>query len=77
MAASTLLIRPREGFPGLPMDAYQDLSSMEQPHTIIDVPGDHFTFLAEHAEVTARAVHEWIATMCPVHHHEMTSKETL
>ncbi|XXX82567.1 SDR family NAD(P)-dependent oxidoreductase [Sorangium sp. So ce134] len=77
VAASTLLIRPKEGFPGLPMDAYQDLSNMEQPHTIIDVPGDHFTFLAEHAEVTARAVHEWIATMCPVHHHEMTSKETL
>ena len=29
--------------------------------TVVDVPGNHFTIIEEHAETTARAVSEWLA----------------
>jgi thioesterase domain-containing protein len=29
--------------------------------TVVDVPGDHFTMMSDHAETTARAVNEWLA----------------
>jgi hypothetical protein len=28
--------------------------------TIIDVPGNHFTMMGEHADITARAVNRWL-----------------
>ena len=28
---------------------------------VVDVPGDHFTMMSDHAETTARAVNEWLA----------------
>ncbi|MES4909492.1 SDR family NAD(P)-dependent oxidoreductase [Streptomyces sp. NPDC000395] len=30
------------------------------PHTVMDVAGDHFTMLEEHAEATARRVDQWL-----------------
>jgi hypothetical protein len=29
--------------------------------TVTDVPGDHFTMMGDHADITARAVNEWLA----------------
>jgi acyl transferase domain-containing protein/NADPH:quinone reductase-like Zn-dependent oxidoreductase/thioesterase domain-containing protein/short-subunit dehydrogenase/acyl carrier protein len=31
--------------------------------TVLDVPGDHFTMMTEHADTTARAVSEWLAEL--------------
>jgi thioesterase domain-containing protein/acyl carrier protein len=34
-------------------------------HERVDVPGDHFTMMSEHAEATASAVDKWIANVSP------------
>ncbi|QLH21859.1 type I polyketide synthase [Streptomyces sp. Rer75] len=36
-------------------------SYWELPHTAIDVPGNHFTMMEEHAGTTARAVRDWLS----------------
>ncbi|GAA1994204.1 hypothetical protein GCM10009754_86950 [Amycolatopsis minnesotensis] len=58
----TLLMRASEPFDtpvegGLPEDwqARWDL-----PHTAVDVPGNHFTIVEEHAEATAEALESWV-----------------
>ncbi|MEU9117475.1 type I polyketide synthase [Streptomyces sp. NPDC048483] len=61
-AAPTLLLRATE-----PMgewsreDSWQ--ATLDFPHTAIDVSGNHFTMMREHAEEAARAVDDWIASM--------------
>ncbi|MFF5720925.1 SDR family NAD(P)-dependent oxidoreductase [Streptomyces buecherae] len=62
IATPTLLVRATElvdgeGEPA--SDAWQ--SSWDFPHTAIDVPGNHFSIMDEHAATTARVVEEWIA----------------
>lgn len=37
-------------------------TSWKQPHSLIEVPGHHFNVLTDHAESTARAIHDWLAT---------------
>jgi hypothetical protein len=32
-------------------------------HDTVDVPGDHFTVLEEHATTTAKAVRDWLPAM--------------
>ncbi|WP_250403679.1 type I polyketide synthase, partial [Streptomyces cellostaticus] len=57
----TLLVRAGERFFdwSRPVDgdwrSYWDLE-----HTAVDVPGNHFTMMEEHAATTARAVEEWL-----------------
>ena len=75
MRAPTLLVRPTEGFPGMPASAYQELSDFGQPHTLIEVPGDHFNFLARSGDVTAREIHRWLSEVAPPE--ETTSAEPL
>ncbi|WP_189868137.1 type I polyketide synthase, partial [Streptomyces noursei] len=41
-------------------DAAQWRSSWALPHAALDVPGDHFTMIEDHAEATARALHDWL-----------------
>ncbi|WP_063732707.1 type I polyketide synthase [Streptomyces sp. RTd22] len=36
-------------------------SYWELPHTAVDVPGNHFTMMEEHAGTTARAVRDWLS----------------
>ncbi|MBO3675070.1 type I polyketide synthase, partial [Streptomyces sp. NEAU-YJ-81] len=36
-------------------------SYWQLPHTALDVPGNHFTMMEEHAGTTARAVADWLA----------------
>ncbi|WP_406438620.1 type I polyketide synthase [Streptomyces sp. NBC_01613] len=38
-------------------------TSWPLPHTRVDVPGDHFSFLQEHARTTAAAVRAWIDSL--------------
>jgi thioesterase domain-containing protein len=40
-------------------------TSWHGAETTVDVPGDHFTMMGEHADVTARAVRDWIRRIVP------------
>jgi thioesterase domain-containing protein/NAD(P)-dependent dehydrogenase (short-subunit alcohol dehydrogenase family) len=59
---ATLLVRAIEPMLGMEQEsAWQ--SSWDFPHTVVDVRGDHFTMMEEHAESTAQAVENWLATI--------------
>ncbi|MDH6134257.1 polyketide synthase 7 [Kitasatospora sp. MAA4] len=59
--APVLLVRPVDPVPGTPEDAAQAWrSTWPQPHTVVDVPGDHFSMIEEHAAQTARRVQDWL-----------------
>jgi thioesterase domain-containing protein/acyl carrier protein len=38
-------------------------TNWDQFHSVVDVPGDHFTMMTDHADITARAVHSWLAAL--------------
>ncbi|MDT0447347.1 type I polyketide synthase [Streptomyces johnsoniae] len=58
--APTLLARASQPLPGLPADADWRMS-WHLDHTLVDVPGDHFSMLeAEHAGRGALAVDAWL-----------------
>jgi mycoketide-CoA synthase len=61
----TLMIRSGDFMPGLEENqAYNDMSlSFSSDVTTVRVPGDHFTMMTDHADTTARAVSEWLATL--------------
>jgi thioesterase domain-containing protein len=62
IGAPTLLIRASE--PLAPWDGPGDWrSSWDHPHVPVDVPGNHFTMMQEHAESTARALRTWLASL--------------
>ena len=62
IAAPTLLVRATEpAVANLPEEGWQ--ASVSVPHTAVDVPGNHFTTMEEHAETTAQAVREWLALL--------------
>ena len=52
--------------PGMPIHAatlavfVNDADGKPLADTVVDVPGDHFTMLGEHAATTARAVDDWL-----------------
>ncbi|MFJ4566100.1 type I polyketide synthase [Streptomyces caelestis] len=53
------------GVPTLLVRAQERSGTHDRPRwpladTVVDVPGDHFTMLGEHAATTARAVDEWL-----------------
>jgi thioesterase domain-containing protein len=64
IATPTLLVRAAEPMPGVAADSGWQ-ASWDRAHTAIDVPGDHFTVLEEHAESTAQAVQDWLSTVTP------------
>jgi thioesterase domain-containing protein len=35
-------------------------ASLDIPRVVSEVPGDHFTIMTEHAETTARVLHDWL-----------------
>jgi thioesterase domain-containing protein/NADP-dependent 3-hydroxy acid dehydrogenase YdfG/acyl carrier protein len=57
--APVLLVRAQEPMPGLPHDHDEWRVTWSYPHAAIDVAGDHFTMLEEHAHATATAVLKW------------------
>jgi polyketide synthase 7 len=40
-------------------------STWPSAHTVLDVPGDHFSIMEQHVETTGRAVADWIASVVP------------
>ena len=58
----TLLVRATEPITGLATDG-DWRAHWPVPHTTVEVPGNHFTMLEDHAAATARAVHKWVATL--------------
>ncbi|MGY0055443.1 type I polyketide synthase [Streptomyces sp. LZ34] len=52
LAAPALFLRGRDGEQSPPVWGV--------PHTVMDVAGDHFTMLEEHADATARHVDQWL-----------------
>jgi thioesterase domain-containing protein len=61
--ARTLMIRARQPLRGTIVDPTAPggwRAYWPQPHESVDVPGDHFTVLEEHAETTVVAVRQWI-----------------
>ncbi|MEU0071910.1 type I polyketide synthase [Streptomyces sp. NPDC006332] len=61
----TLLVRASEPTPAMAAGAEPDEwpTSWPLPHTVVDVPGDHFSFLQDHALSTAAAVRTWIGSL--------------
>jgi polyketide synthase 7 len=59
LAAPTLLVRPNDPMPGAVGDTWR--TTWQDEHTALDVPGNHFSMLEDHAHTTADAVHGWIS----------------
>jgi thioesterase domain-containing protein/acyl carrier protein len=61
ISAPTLLVRAQELVTGSPGFHDSDVSwDSSSNMTIIDVPGNHFTMMGEHADITAQAVNRWL-----------------
>ncbi|GAA0313672.1 hypothetical protein GCM10009540_36440 [Streptomyces turgidiscabies] len=65
VATPTLLIRATRPTPAMAADAAPDewRTSWPLPHTRVDVPGDHFSFMREHTPTTVAAVRAWIGSL--------------
>jgi acyl transferase domain-containing protein/acyl-CoA synthetase (AMP-forming)/AMP-acid ligase II/acyl carrier protein len=61
----TLLVRATRPTPAMAAGAEADewRTSWPLPHTRVDVPGDHFSFMQEHAPTTVAAVRAWIDSL--------------
>jgi thioesterase domain-containing protein len=60
-ACPTLVVRPRSRAARMPETGWR--STWPVPHDSMELPGDHFTLLEEHADSTADAVRTWISTL--------------
>ncbi|WP_340563444.1 type I polyketide synthase [Streptomyces sp. GSL17-111] len=58
----TLLLRASQPLRE-PADGRDWRSTWKAARDVVDVPGDHFTMMAEHGGTTARAVHRWIGDL--------------
>ncbi|GAA3776460.1 type I polyketide synthase [Streptomyces coacervatus] len=61
----TLLVGAARPTPGMAASAGPDEwpTSWPLPHTRVDVPGDHFSFMQEHAPTTVAAVRAWLDSL--------------
>jgi thioesterase domain-containing protein len=58
----TLLVRAEEPLAGTPDTSdWKPSWDLSGDVTVVDVPGNHFTMMADHAAATARAVGDWLA----------------
>jgi thioesterase domain-containing protein len=63
-AVPTLLVRAQEHTGGLSESEEWELSwTLSSRVTVVDVPGDHFTMMRDHADTTAQAVNEWLVEL--------------
>ncbi|WP_344866773.1 SDR family NAD(P)-dependent oxidoreductase [Planomonospora alba] len=62
--APILLVRPESWLGGVAGDVIPDVgewrTSWETAHTVLEVPGDHFTMVEDEAPATARAMEDWL-----------------
>ncbi|MFD5317156.1 SDR family NAD(P)-dependent oxidoreductase [Streptomyces sp. NPDC127098] len=67
LRARTLLVRPEHCVPEAPDMRTTDLTDWRtvwpQETENAEVPGDHCTMMAEHADTTAESVHRWLAEL--------------
>lgn len=67
VSAPTLLVRPTSPMPGVAGDgAWQAVWPFK--HDCLDVPGDHYTMMEEHADSTAAAVEQWLNALPAAQH---------
>jgi thioesterase domain-containing protein len=63
----TLFLRATDPVPGIEHERTPSRddwrSCWKQPHTLVEVPGNHFTVLTEHAGSTAQVIHDWLAAL--------------
>jgi thioesterase domain-containing protein len=57
----TLLVRATERVRWVTDEDWMTSWEFSSQLTTVDVPGDHFTMMGEHADSTAAAVNEWLA----------------
>jgi thioesterase domain-containing protein/acyl carrier protein len=63
-SSPTLLVRPRDPMQETPeSDDWKSSWAFSSRVTVVDVPGNHFSMMTDHADTTARAVNEWINQM--------------
>ncbi|MGK4008526.1 amino acid adenylation domain-containing protein [Sorangium sp. So ce1036] len=66
LVTPTLLVRVTEPMPGMEGEVVPGSGDWrthwEQAHAVMDLPGNHFTILTDHADTTARLVHDWLLT---------------
>jgi acyl transferase domain-containing protein/NADPH:quinone reductase-like Zn-dependent oxidoreductase/thioesterase domain-containing protein/acyl carrier protein len=67
IATPILFCRARDPVPGIEHERTPSRgdwrSSWKQPHTLVEVPGNHFTVLTEHAGSAAQVIHDWLAAL--------------
>jgi polyketide synthase 7 len=61
LTVPTLLVKASERMPGLTAEIERELRA-ELTASDVEVPGNHFTMMDEHVDVTAQAVQEWLIT---------------
>ncbi|MCN9244375.1 alpha/beta fold hydrolase, partial [Streptomyces sp. RY43-2] len=59
-SAPLLLVRAEEPLGAWPEERGDWRAQWDQPHTAVDVPGDHFTMMRDHAPALAQAVAAWL-----------------
>jgi thioesterase domain-containing protein len=64
VAAPTVLVRPGEPMPGMSCDG-EWRAVWLHPHDTVEVPGDHWSMMIEHAASTASALEAWISQSLP------------
>jgi thioesterase domain-containing protein len=63
LAVPTLLVRASERMPGVAEEIERKLRA-EPAASEVEVPGNHFSMMDEHVDVTAQAVQKWLMTKC-------------
>ncbi|MEV7008658.1 SDR family NAD(P)-dependent oxidoreductase [Streptosporangium sp. NPDC051022] len=67
LAAPILLVRPETWLNGDSEEAVSGIgewrTSWETAHTVVDVPGDHFTIVEDEAPTTAKAIENWLQSI--------------
>ncbi|QMU77444.1 alpha/beta hydrolase fold domain-containing protein [Streptacidiphilus sp. PB12-B1b] len=63
--APVLLVRATTPLGRPSAEAGEWRSSWPSAHTVLDVPGDHFSIMEQHVGTTGRAVADWIGTVVP------------
>ncbi|MEV5885290.1 thioesterase domain-containing protein [Streptomyces sp. NPDC052020] len=64
-SAPVLLVRAAEPLGEWPADGGDWRAHWDNPHSTVDVPGDHFTMMRDHAPVIAREIASWLDGIGP------------
>jgi hypothetical protein len=50
-----------DGFPVIGQS--EQATFFSSPTTVVDVPGDHFSMMGDHADSTAQTINQWLAEL--------------